>query len=63
MCAALHPLLWAPLRTLGGQSIMGAFPSLSVPCLSHEAASSMMRGLGARQGIRFADDALDQAAA
>ncbi len=59
LCGALHPLLWAPLRTLGQQSIMGAFPSLCVPCLSHEAASAMMRGLGARQGIRFADDALD----
>ncbi len=58
LCGALHPLLWAPLRTLGQQSIMGAFPSLCVPCLSQEAASAMMRGLGARQGIRFADDAL-----
>ena len=59
LCGALHPLLWAPLRTLGQQSIMGAFPSLCVPCLSTEAASSMMRGLGGRQGIRFADEALD----
>ena len=59
LCGALHPLLWAPLRTLGQQSIMGAFPSLCVPCLSAEAASSMMRGLGGRQGIRFADEALD----
>jgi hypothetical protein len=59
LCGALHPLLWAPLRTLGQQSIMGAFPSLCVPCLSQEAASAMMRGLGARQGIRFADEALD----
>jgi hypothetical protein len=59
LCAAVHPLLWAPLRTLGQQSIMGAFPSLSVPCLSDEAASSMMRGLGARQGIRFSDEALE----
>jgi hypothetical protein len=59
LCGALHPLLWAPLRTLGQQSIMGAFPSLCVPCLSLEAASSMMRGLGGRQGIRFADEALD----
>ena len=58
LCGALHPLLWAPLRTLGQQSIMGAFPSLCVPCLSADAASAMMRGLGARQGIRFADDAL-----
>jgi hypothetical protein len=59
LCAAVHPLLWAPLRTLGQQSIMGAFPSLSVPCLSPDAASSMMRGLGARQGIRFTEEALD----
>ncbi len=59
LCGALHPLLWAPLRTLGQQSIMGAFPSLCVPCLSADAASSMMRGLGGRQGIRFADEALD----
>jgi hypothetical protein len=59
LCGALHPLLWAPLRTLGQQSIMGAFPSLCVPCLSPDAASSMMRGLGGRQGIRFADEALD----
>jgi hypothetical protein len=59
LCGALHPLLWAPLRTLGQQSIMGAFPSLCVPCLSPEAASSMMRGLGGRQGIRFSDEALE----
>ena len=59
LCGALHPLLWAPLRTLGQQSIMGAFPSLCVPCLSPEAATSMMRGLGGRQGIRFVDEALD----
>jgi hypothetical protein len=59
LCGALHPLLWAPLRTLGQQSIMGAFPSICVPCLSPEAASSMMRGLGGRQGIRFNDEALD----
>jgi hypothetical protein len=59
LCGALHPLLWAPLRTLGQQSIMGAFPSICVPCLLPEAASSMMRGLGGRQGIRFVDEALD----
>jgi hypothetical protein len=59
LCAALHPLLWAPLATLGGQSLMGAFPSLSVPALEADAAYSMMRGLGARQGIRFEDDALE----
>ena len=58
LASALHPLLWAPLRTLGQQSIMGAFPSICVPCLPVEAASSMMRGLGARQGIRFSEDAL-----
>ena len=59
LASALHPLLWAPLRTLGQQSIMGAFPSICVPCLPAEAASSMMRGLGARQGIRFSEEALD----
>jgi len=58
LASALHPLLWAPLRTLGQQSIMGAFPSICVPCLPAEAASSMMRGLGARQGIRFSEEAL-----
>ncbi len=57
-CAAIHPLLWAPLATLGGQSIMGAFPSICVPALESDAAHAMMRGLGARQGIRFEDDAL-----
>ncbi|MBL8951062.1 MAG: ATP-binding protein, partial [Myxococcaceae bacterium] len=57
-CAALHPLLWAPLATLGGQSLMGAFPSICVPALDDEAARSMMQGLGAQQGIRFEDDAL-----
>lgn len=60
LCAALHPLLWAPLSTLGGQSIMGAFPSICVPALDDEAAHSMMRGLGSRQGIRFDDDALSE---
>jgi len=59
LCAALHPLLWAPLATLGGQSLMGAFPSICVPTLDDDAAHAMMRGLGARQGIRFEDDALD----
>ena len=56
--AAIHPLLWAPLATLGGQSMMGAFPSLCVPALDADAALAMMRGLGARQGIRFEDEAL-----
>ncbi len=60
LCAALHPLLWAPLSTLGGQSLMGAFPSLCVPALDDEAAHAMMRGLGSRQGIRFDDDALTE---
>jgi hypothetical protein len=46
------------LATLGGQSLMGAFPSICVPALDNDAAHSMMRGLGARQGIRFEDDAL-----
>jgi hypothetical protein len=58
LCAAVHPLLWAPLATLGGQSLMGAFPSVCVPVLDDDAARAMMRGLGARQGIRFEDDAL-----
>lgn len=57
-CAAMHPLLWAPLATLGGQSLMGAFPSICVPALDDDAARSMMRGLGGQQGIRFDDDAL-----
>lgn len=59
MCAAIHPLLWAPLATLGGQSVMGAFPSICVPALDDEAALAMMRGLGARRGIRFEDNALE----
>jgi hypothetical protein len=58
LCAAMHPLLWAPLATLGGQSLMGAFPSICVPALDDEGARMMMRGLGARQGIRFEDEAL-----
>lgn len=58
MCGAIHPLLWAPLATLGGQSLMGAFPSICVPTLDDDAAHAMMRGLGAQQGIRFEDDAL-----
>jgi hypothetical protein len=58
LCSALHPLLWAPLGTLAGQSIMGSFPSVCVPCLTEEAASGMMRSLGSRQGIRFTDAAL-----
>jgi hypothetical protein len=58
-CSALHPLLWAPLSTLSNQSLLGAFPSVFVPRLPQEAAQAMMRGLGARQGIRFTDAALD----
>ena len=58
LASALHPLLWAPLRTLANQSIMGSFPRVCVPALSEEAATSMMRSLGARQGIRFNDAAL-----
>ena len=59
LCSALHPLLWAPLRTLGQQSIIGAFPAVCVPHLANDAAAQMMRGLGARQGIRFSPEALD----
>jgi len=58
LCSALHPALWAPLATLAHQSLMGALEHVSVPCLSNDAAESMMRGLGARQGIRFSDEAL-----
>ncbi len=60
LTSALHPLLWAPLRTLAHQSIMGSFQRLCVPCLSEDAATMMMRSLGGRQGIRFSDDALGQ---
>jgi hypothetical protein len=58
-CGAAHPLLWAPLATLGGQSLMGAFQSVVVPRLPDEPARAMMRSLGARQGIRFTDEALE----
>lgn len=58
LTSALHPLLWAPLRTLAHQSIMGSFQRVCVPCLSEDAATTMMRSLGGRQGIRFTDDAL-----
>jgi hypothetical protein len=60
LCSAPHPLLWAPLGTLAGQSIMGSLPSVCVPCLSPEAASSMMKSLGLHQGIRFSDAALER---
>lgn len=58
LCSAFHPLLWAPLAPLANQSIMGSFPSVCVPCLPNEAAKVMLRSLGARQGIRFSEDAL-----
>jgi hypothetical protein len=58
-CSAVHPLLWAPLATLGQQSFMGAFQSVFVPRLPEDAAFAMMRGLGARQGIRFTEAALE----
>ncbi|MHB8419553.1 MAG: hypothetical protein ACYDCL_15870 [Myxococcales bacterium] len=59
LCGALHPLLWAPLATLTGQSIVGAFPWVSVPALTREAAEAMMRSLGAWHGIRFKPEALE----
>jgi hypothetical protein len=58
LTSALHPLLWAPLRTLAHQSIMGSFQRVCVPCLAPDAAATMMRSLGGRQGIRFTDEAL-----
>jgi hypothetical protein len=58
LTSALHPLLWAPLRTLAHQSIMGAFQRVCVPCLADDAALTMMRSLGGRQAIRFTDEAL-----
>lgn len=60
LTSALHPLLWAPLRTLAHQSIMGSFQRVCVPCLDVDAASTMMRSLGGRQGVRFNDAALDK---
>ena len=60
LCSAIHPLLWAPLATLAGQSIMGACQIVCVPCLPDDAARAMMRGLGARQGIRFTDPAIER---
>ncbi len=59
LCAAIHPLLWAPLATLTGQSLIGAFASVTVPTLSPEAAQAMMHSLGAGHGIRFTPEALD----
>lgn len=58
LTSAIHPLLWAPLRTLSQQSIMGSFPHVCVPCLEDDSATTMMRSLGARQGIRFSEPAL-----
>ncbi|MDF2695789.1 MAG: hypothetical protein K0S65_4172, partial [Labilithrix sp.] len=58
LASALHPLLWAPLRSLAHQSIMSSCQRVCVPCLDEEASSTMMRSLGARQGIRFTDAAL-----
>jgi hypothetical protein len=58
LTSAVHPLLWAPLRTLAHQSIMGTFQRVCVPSLNEDAATTMMRSLGARQGIRFSDGAL-----
>jgi hypothetical protein len=60
IASALHPLLWAPLRTLAQQSIMGSFQRVCVPCLGEDSATTMMRSLGARQGIRFTDAALER---
>lgn len=60
LTSALHPLLWAPLRTLAHQSIIGSFQRVCVPCLDADAASTMMRSLGARQGVRFTDAALEK---
>jgi hypothetical protein len=59
-CSALHPLLWSPLGTLAHQSLVGCFEYVSVPCLPEDAAISMMRGLGARQGVRFTDAAIER---
>ncbi len=59
LCGALHPLLWAPVPALAGQSLLGAFQGVFVPRLPDDAARAMMRGLGARQGIRFTEPALE----
>lgn len=59
LCSAIDPLLWAPLGTLAHQSLMGSFSAVCVPCLPEEAAVAMMRGLGARHGIRFTDAAIE----
>ena len=59
LCGAIHPVLWAPLSTLTGQSLAGAFPRVCVPRLPDDAALAMLRGLGARHGIRFTDPAIE----
>jgi hypothetical protein len=59
LASALHPVLWAPLDVLAHQSLMNSFGHVVVPALPDDAAAGMMRGLGARQGIRFTDDALE----
>lgn len=59
ICSTIHPLLWAPLRTLTEQSLMGAFTHVCVPTLAPDVAKQMMRGLGAPQGIRFGEEALE----
>src|SRR5690606_15297092 len=51
-------LLCTRAGTLALQAMFGAFQHGSLPCLPAAAGSSMMRGLGARQGIRFPEDAL-----
>jgi hypothetical protein len=59
LCGALHPLMWAPLSPLAGGSLMSALQRVVVSRLDDEAAAMMMRGLGARQGIRFTEEALE----
>lgn len=59
LCGAIHPLLWSPLRPLAGGSLMSALPRVVVNRLDDDAAAAMMRGLGARQGIRFTEEALE----
>jgi hypothetical protein len=59
-CCALHPFMWMPLPTLGGQSLAGAFENVCVPRLEEEVGTGMMRSLAALQGIRFSDAAVAQ---
>lgn len=59
LCGAIHPLLWSPLAPLASGSLMSALPRVVVNRLDDDAAASMMRGLGARQGIRFTEEALE----